>query len=294
MSKTKLVDKIQNFFNQNWAIGENDYNQLLSVILPALKAGNIDAVEKHLNKNKITAFCCSTPYLADRWEIDNENLPINSIAVINLEGTIYSWETFRLQNYIIEALNNPRISGIVLWINGPGGMVTNIDVVSNLISSATKPVASFIAGNALSAHFWIATSAHRTFIASNMCNVGSVGILSEYYNNKDYFKQNGIDYRVIYASEADLKNEEWRAIEDNNDESLMKAQLDILHRFFCDTISHNLNIAYDTQLPLFRGKLFTGDVALANAYIDEKGQLEDAVRWVLATAIAKNANELLN
>ncbi|MBV3731852.1 S49 family peptidase, partial [Bacteroides thetaiotaomicron] len=111
-----------------------------------------------------------------------------------------------------------------------------------------------------SAHFWLGTAAGRTFIASPMCEVGSVGIMLTYQSFKECFRKQGIDYREIYPDSADLKNYETRAIEDDNNEEPIKQRLAVMHRIFCDAISRNLGIAYDPELPLFRGQIFTGDV----------------------------------
>ena len=83
------MDKIQEIFTAPWAIADNDYYRLLSLLVPCVAAGNLDAIEKRLDNNKITAYA-TTPYLANRWELDDETLPADSVAVIILEGTLYS------------------------------------------------------------------------------------------------------------------------------------------------------------------------------------------------------------
>ena len=93
------MDKIQEIFTAPWAIADNDYYRLLSLLVPCVAAGNLDAIEKRLDNNKITAYA-TTPYLADRWELDDDTLPVDSVAVIILEGTLYSWETYRLEKQL--------------------------------------------------------------------------------------------------------------------------------------------------------------------------------------------------
>lgn len=39
--------------------------------------------------------------------------------VLTCEGVLYSWETYRLERYISAAMANDRISGVVLFVNGP-------------------------------------------------------------------------------------------------------------------------------------------------------------------------------
>ena len=111
------MDKIQEIFTAPWAIADNDYYRLLSLLVPCVAAGNLDAIEKRLNNNKITAYA-TTPYLANRWELDDDTLPVDSVAVIILEGTLYSWETYRLEKQLRDVFDNPKICGAVLWING--------------------------------------------------------------------------------------------------------------------------------------------------------------------------------
>ena len=103
------MDKIQEIFTAPWAIADNDYYRLLSLLVPCVAAGNLDAIEKRLNNNKITAYA-TTPYLANRWELDDDTLPADSVAVIILEGTLYSWETYRLEKQLRDVFDNLRFA----------------------------------------------------------------------------------------------------------------------------------------------------------------------------------------
>lgn len=58
--KKENVDKIQEIFTAPWAIADNDYYRLLSLLVPCVAAGNLDAIEKRLDNNKITAYALPT------------------------------------------------------------------------------------------------------------------------------------------------------------------------------------------------------------------------------------------
>lgn len=270
---------------------ENDYGQLLQSIMPALRNGNIDAVDKLLTASTIEAYA-TTPYLADRYELADSSLPDGSVAVICLDGPLFSWETMRLEKMLQTACDNDKIAGVVLWINGPGGMITRVDVVAELIARYPKPIATYVAGTMASAHFWIGVSAHRTFVDSPLSEVGSVGVMGTFQSFKQYFKELGIDVREIYPDSADLKNKWFRDIEERDDETLVKERLSLDHRIFCEHVSQVLGIAYDPDMSLFRGETFSGMEAVEKGIIDERGNLQDAVRWVLATATAKEAGKI--
>lgn len=121
------MDKIQQFFFDKWAIEERRYHQLLSILLPGLKNGNLASVEQYLGAKRIEAYA-AVPYVADRWELDDASLPQGAVVVLTCEGVLYSWETYRLERYISAAMANDRISGVVLFVNRPGGMITRVDV----------------------------------------------------------------------------------------------------------------------------------------------------------------------
>ena len=89
------MDKIQQFFFDKWAIEERRYHQLLSILLPGLKNGNLASVEQYLGAKHIEAYA-AVPYVADRWELDDASLPQGAVVVLTCEGVLYSWETDRL------------------------------------------------------------------------------------------------------------------------------------------------------------------------------------------------------
>lgn len=286
------MNKLQRFFSDNWAIQRHDLEQTVSLLMPCIMKGNLEAATAQLEKQNCSVLATSSPYMAKWWELDDISLPLDSIALIKLKGCLCSWETEWVIRQIKAAEMNPHICGIVLDIDGPGGMVSHLDQASEAISKCTKPTATVVTGMMASAHFWLGTSADRTFIASDLCEVGSVGVVITHYSFKEYFKMNGIDYREIYPDTADLKNKEVRALEDNNDESLIKARAERIHKIFSDTVARNLGVEYDPKLPLFRGELFTGSEAVALGYIDEMGSIDDAVKWVLAQATSRKAEQL--
>lgn len=56
------------------------------------------------------------------WRIDGNwktlRYPENSVVILTCDGVLYSWETYRLEQFIAKALANPKIAGIVLFVNG--------------------------------------------------------------------------------------------------------------------------------------------------------------------------------
>ena len=286
------MNKLQRFFSDNWTIQRHDFENVVSLIMPCIINGNIEAATNQLSLQKCTVKATGSPYMAKWYELDDITLPVDSIAVITLTGVLYSWESEWVIKQVEAAELNPNICGIVFVIDGPGGMVSHLDMAAAAVENCNKPTATVVTGIMASAHFWLGTATDRTFIASPLCEVGSVGVVITHYSFKEFFRQNGIDYREIYPDTADLKNKETRALVDNNDESLLKARAEKIHKVFSETVARNLGIEYNPELPLFRGEMFDGNEAIAAGYIDEFGGLTDAVKWVLAQATSRKANKI--
>lgn len=289
------MDKINKILTERWSIMRADFNAILLTVLPALKAGNIEAVQKMLDNNHVTAYAMAPvqgmPNVCGKYELDDMNLPADSVAVISLEGMLYSWETFRLEERLQQCYDNPRICGVVLWINGPGGMVTHVDLAARMIEESPKPIATFVANTMASAHLWLGTAAQRIFLASPMCSVGSCGVMLTYYDEQPYFKQLGVDVRDIYPDSADLKNQEYRAVRERNDEGPLKQNLTKLHEIFARDLARHIGVAYDAEKEVFRGKLYTGDEAIREQLADQYGTLSDAVMWCYTQAVVARTRQ---
>ena len=287
------MNRLQRIFSDNWTIRRHDFESFVSLIMPAIVAGNIEAASAKLNEDdKCTVKATAAPYMAKWYELDDISLPVDSIAVITLTGVLYSWESEWVAKQVEAAELNPNICGIVFVIDGPGGMVSHLDMAAAAVENCKKPTATVVTGIMASAHFWLGTASDRTFIASPLCEVGSVGIVCTHYSFREFFKMNGIDYREIYPDTADLKNKETRVLVENNDESLIKARAEKIHKIFAETVARNLGIEYDPKLSLFRGEMFDGNEAVELGYIDQFGGVADAVKWVLAQATSRKAQQI--
>lgn len=254
-------------------------------------AGNLKAADDILQTKQISVKALSAPNFVDYWDLADENLPANSIAVFQLTGMLFTWETDWLIRFLTEAERNPQIIGMLFIIDGPGGHATRVDVAAGTIKASTKPTATLVTGSMCSAHYWLGSSADRVFAVSPLCTVGSVGAMCEYIGVKGYYKKLGIDVRDIYPDSSDLKNEEWRALEEG-DESLTKQRLEKVHRLFSEAVAENIGIHYDPELEIFRGRVFDADEALKAGYIDAMGTLADAATWILTEATSREAAKL--
>lgn len=283
------MDKIHRFFGDNWAVRRGDFHRLAASIVSCLTHGNPSGAAALLGGEEVTIRCAApatsaTPQTAEWWDFDDMDLPENSVGVIRMRGMLYSWTTELVLSAIREVESNPKICGLVLDIDGPGGMASHVEELARAIEGCAKPVVTVVTGCMASAHFWIGTAAGTVLLSSPTCEIGSVGVLIPYMNLDPYLRQLGVDVRDIYPDTADLKNGLTRAIEENDDEEPVKKYAEKLHRLFSDAVARQLGVDYDPELPLFRGEMFAADEAIALGYADGYGDVAEGCRRVLAQA----------
>lgn len=286
------MNRLQKIFTDFWSIQRKDLESILSLTMPSVVAGDIAAAEKQLAASKCSMMAVSPVNVVERWEFDDVTIPEGSVAVINLVGDLFSWEYDWLIDSIACAENNPKIDGIILAIDSPGGMVSHIDMAVETIRNCSKPIVTVVLGVMASAAFWIGSSTQRTFIASQLAEVGSIGVLSAIYSFREYLKQNGISYWEIYPDTADLKNKPYRELVDNDNDELIREKAEKLHKMFAVTVAENLGIEYDPELPLFRGAMFDQTEALSLGYADQTGGIEEAALWIMGKATGRKASDL--
>ncbi|MBD5294884.1 MAG: S49 family peptidase [Bacteroides sp.] len=285
------MNRLQRFFSDNWAIQSRDFSNQMALIIPAVLAGNLNQAADMLAETKCTAKAIGLPNIAESYEFSDMSLPDDSVAIISMTGCLYSWESEWVAAKIREAAGNHKICGIILAIDGPGGMVSHVEAVVKALKECPKPTATVVTGVMASAHFWIGSSADMIFATSRLCEIGSVGSVITVCDYSKFYEMSGIDYREIYPDSADLKNRAFRDLISSGDETLYKEKAARIHQIFSETVAENLGIKLDPELPLFRGEMFCADEALSAGYIHAMGDIADAARWILGKATGSKVKE---
>ena len=285
------MERIHKILSDNWAMRRQEFENLASILLPCIVNGTPEGLAGIIQEKIDAASLISDTQIVREWDLlwDEEIQP-GSVLMIPLTGMLYSWRTAGLVEVLKKAARNPNIAGVVLSIDGPGGMTAHVERAARILREMEKPTATVVTDTMASAHFWIGTATDRVFVASPLCELGSVGVVITYVSFREYYKKNGIDYRAIYPDTADLKNKAVRAIDDDNDESLIKERAEKLHLAFSNDVALQLGVAYDPELPLFRGETFNGEEALAMGIADEMGDVEKAVEWIRLQSDIREAN----
>lgn len=276
--------------NAHWVLESQAQSVEFAYILAAIRSSNAAAIETYLSRDKVTAYATSDVNAVNQYELSDINIPDNSIAVISVQGMLYSWKTFEIERFIQKAISHPNIVGIVLFVNTPGGMVHRVDLASVLIKNSPKPINAFVTGACCSGGMWLVSGCTQIKAASVLDTFGSVGVMTNYFSFKKYWKEMGIVDEDIYATHSTKKNYETREIEkpkegkEPNYDPLIK-RLDFTNDLFQKTISTNLNIPLDLTSDVFQGAIFNAEEAIQSKLVHSIGSFEDLLRDTLAAGL---------
>ena len=163
----------------------------------------------------------------NRWASFND-APDHSIAEIAIEGPLMKagecgepgYQAFT--DWIKEADASPRIDGILLRMDSPGGAVYGVATMADAIKSTTKPVIAFVDdGIAASAGYWLACHADEIVLSQTFSQVGSIGVFTTLADWYGYFEKEGLKVKDVYARQSTDKNGDYREALEGNEDSLI-------------------------------------------------------------------------
>ncbi|MEQ9813985.1 MAG: S49 family peptidase [Azospirillaceae bacterium] len=176
---------------------------------------------------------------------------------------------------LTEAVEGTDAKGAVIVIDSPGGLFSGIGEAADAIRdlSEVKPIAAYVAGNAASAAYWLASAA-PTVIAHRSAFVGGLGIAAG-VPVQERADRDG--YRVVELVSANAAEKRPDPRTDTGRSAIL-AQLDAFESEMLADIARLRGVSADRVRRNFgRGGLLMGQKALAAGMVDRVGRLEDAI-----------------
>jgi len=278
-----VINRISQILNARWLISQEVVYNYFPAFLAFLSGTKIDfdASEEDRAKPYLIAASSGTIDLVNRYDLQDMNVPENSVAVIPIQSEILSWRTMELVQFIDQAESNPNIIAVVFLVNSPGGMVFYTDIAAAAIKSMQKPSVSFVMNMAASAAMWLISGTGRIIASSPLDRLGSIGTMASIMDIAGFLKKKlNIDVFDIYADKSTNKNIEIRTL---LDESLpmdqrtasIREDLNYVNEFFHQAIQDNLGI--DPASDVFTGKIFNATQAIEVGLAHEINTFEYAV-----------------
>jgi ClpP class serine protease len=99
---------------------------------------------------------------------------------------------------LMEAEENPKVRGIILDMDSPGGMVSGTPELAQVIEGVQKRIYAFSNGLIASAAYWLASATDGIFLTM-AAEAGSIGVYQVVYDESQAFQDAGIKVEVIKA-----------------------------------------------------------------------------------------------
>jgi signal peptide peptidase SppA len=219
------------------------------------------------------------------------------VAVIGVSGTLVkkaSWldAASGLQSYesiradFQDAVRDPRIQGILLDVDSPGGEVGGLFDLSDEIydARAEKPCFAISDDDAFSAAYAIASSAQRLFV-TRTGGVGSVGVIALHLDQSGFDEKVGRKYTAIYAGAKKNDFNPHEALSTSAKDEL-QSEIDRLYDMFVGTVARNREMK-PALIRNTEAGLYYAEKAISAGFADQVGTFDTALGAVLEAATAR-------
>lgn len=273
-----------NFFSllsSQWMITDHGVNSLIPSLKSLLSNGKVEKIEmKHFVMHSMDD------------DEDYEDIPDSSsstqyITVLSMKTPLFKYDQMcgpigyrSMAKMMKQWENNDNIIGVVLDIDSPGGQANGLAEFAKFINSYSKPVVTYSDGHVCSAAYYIAMASDYIIVNQDADFIGSIGTMHKIVNLDGVIEQQGGKVFTLYSDRSTRKNEEVRALLENNDSSLVINN--ILNPYADQFINDCKTFRPNLDASVFDGAAYRPTEALSLKLVDQFGTLKDAFDKVVA------------
>ena len=177
-------------------------------------------------------------------------IPQNSILQLNIQGALFKYDSSefcgeRTTGMIsfAEAINladqNENISGILLYVDSPGGTVDGTKNLADAIKACETPIKSYINGMAASAAAWLVTATDEIYASNELDQIGSVGVMISFADMQPVYEQKGVVFHTIFSDQSPDKNKMSGDIKKGDYTNIKKTILNPIADIFINAVKQN-------------------------------------------------------
>lgn len=180
---------------------------------------------------------------------------------------------------IEQALADPKIKGIILDVDSPGGTVDGTAEVADFIynSRGSKPILAYSDGMIASAAYWIASACDSIHISSDTNTIGSIGVVAAHRDYSKAEERMGVKTTEITAGKYKRIASQHEPLSDEGRADI-QAKLDYLYTAFVNDVARNRGTSVETVLSdMADGRVFIGKQNIENGLVDGVATLDDLI-----------------
>ncbi|MBX3186172.1 MAG: signal peptide peptidase SppA [Labilithrix sp.] len=192
----------------------------------------------------------------------------------------------RLTRMVRAARLDPKVKGVILHIDSPGGSALASDRMHHEIVQLAreKPVVACMANVAASGGYYVAAPAHR-IVCEPVSITGSIGVVAARFTMEPLLTKLGITTETVKrGARAEMLSPTSPLSEDER--AALRRELDATYRAFLRVVARGRKMTTDEVEPLARGRVYTGEEAKAVGLVDDLGGFDTALEQVRARIAA--------
>ncbi len=209
--------------------------------------------------------------LPDRWKS-----PSGEIALVHVQGVLMNSRDIVRQ--LSDYRHNPKVRGIILRIDSPGGAVAPAqEIYSEIMKlrAGHKTVYASMGTVAASGGYYIACAADYV-LANPGTLTGSISAVMAFNNIEELTKKIGVKPNIIKSGKFKDMGSPLRAMS-LEEQKLLQNVVDDVHQQFVQAIAKGRNLPLAQVHKIADGRIMTGQQALKLKLIDEVGGLEKTI-----------------
>jgi signal peptide peptidase SppA len=189
---------------------------------------------------------------------------------------------------IKRATADPKIKGIILAMDTPGGTVAGTQAAAKaaMAARAVKPILTLVEGQAASAGVWIGTAGQKVYLSSATDEMGSIGVAIQHIDRSAAYREAGMVKTDIFAGKYKRIATDHAPLSEP-DKAVLQEQMDKLYSIFVDDVAAQLGVSADKVLSdMADGRMFIGADAISAglahgfATLDQLvAEVQDLAKW---------------
>lgn len=213
-----------------------------------------------------------------------------AVAVIPVYGTIIPRGNLLAQSSgatsvqaisasLREALNDSRVSSILLDVDSPGGTVTGVDELSAEIYRARgqKPIVAIASPMAASAAYYIASAADELAVTPTG-EVGSIGVFAAHQDMSRLMDRMGVTMSLISAGKYKTEGNPWEPLTEEA-RAAIQDRVNDYYGMFVEAVARNRNVSSTKVREGFgEGRVVGAKQALDMGMVDRVATMDEVMQ----------------
>jgi len=186
--------------------------------------------------------------------------------------------TEQLRGAVLQAVDNPDVSAIVLDVDSPGGSVFGVEELADTIFKARgpKPIVAVANATAASAAYWLASQADELIVTPSG-QVGSIGVIGVHRDISKQAAMLGVKYSFITAGRFKADGNEFEPLDDET-RANMQRRVDQYYTTFVRAVARGREVKEQAVRDGFgEGRIVSAQDALRAGMVDALGTLDQVV-----------------